>query len=165
MAKYLVTLNAAVIVLDCLPNMNAASVAAKTVPLVNYLRAHGHATTPIVLAEIPPTTCEDSWFNLASLQKNADMNAALHTACKIVMLSRLVVLSISLTLESITITDQNLTRAGDTALHYVRGSQILAPQEGAGQWVNPTVGGTHPSDLGQYWMADFWAGYLPTVVG
>ena len=103
MAKHLVTLNAAVIVLDCLPNMNAASVAAKTVPLVNYLRAHGHATTPIVLAEIPPTTCEDSWFNLASLQKNADMNAALHTACKIVMLSRLVVLSISLTLESITI--------------------------------------------------------------
>ena len=103
MAKYLVTLDAAVIVLDCLPNMNAASVAAKTVPLVNYLRAHGHATTPIVLAEIPPTTCEDSWFNLASLQKNADMNAALHTACKILMLPRFVALSISLTLERITI--------------------------------------------------------------
>ena len=102
-AKYLVTLNAAVIVLDCLPNMNAASVAAKTVPLVNYLRAHGHATTPIVLAEIPPTTCEDSWFNLASLQKNADMNAALHTACKILMLPRFVALSISLTLERVTI--------------------------------------------------------------
>ena len=82
-----------------------------------------------------------------------------------VMLSRFVVLSYLANPGKHHHADQNLTRAGDTALHYVRGSQILAPQEGAGQWVNPTVGGTHPSDLGQYWMADFWAGYLPTVVG
>eukprot|EP01049_Picozoa_sp_SAG25_P005733 SAG25_NODE_401_length_8480_cov_3.553275_2_plen_131_part_00 len=61
-AKYLVTLPAAVIVLDCLPNMNAATVAVKTVPLVKYLRANGHAKTPIVLAEIPPK-CESDWFN------------------------------------------------------------------------------------------------------
>ena len=33
-AKYLGTLPAAVIMLDCLPNMNAATVAAKTVPVV-----------------------------------------------------------------------------------------------------------------------------------
>ena len=68
-AKYLVTLPAAVIVLDCLPNMNAATVAVKTVPLVNYLRANGHAKSPIVLAEIPPK-CESDWFNTDTLEKS-----------------------------------------------------------------------------------------------
>jgi hypothetical protein len=50
-AKHLAALAAAVIVVDCLPNMNAESVSAKTVPLVRYLREHGHPATPIVLAE------------------------------------------------------------------------------------------------------------------
>ena len=68
-AKYLVTLPAAVIVLDCLPNMNTATVAVKTVPIVNYLRANGHAKTPIVLAEIPPK-CESDWFKTDTLQKS-----------------------------------------------------------------------------------------------
>lgn len=68
-AKYLVTLPAAVIVLDCLPNMNAATVAVKTVPLVKYLRANGHAKTPIVLAEIPPK-CESDWFNTDTLARS-----------------------------------------------------------------------------------------------
>ena len=140
-AKYLVTLDAAVFVLDCLPNMNAASVAAKTVPLVNYIRAHpAHAATPIVLAEIPPTTCESDWFNSASLAKNAAMNAALRQAF------------------------ENLTASATQHLHYVYGQQILAGQEGEGAFVNPTVGGTHPSDLGQYDMADFYSTYLPTVI-
>ena len=139
-AKWLVTLDAAVIVLDCLPNMQAATVAAKTVPLVKYLRANGHATTPIVMAEIPPT-CESNWFNTAKgLAKNAAMNAALHLAY------------------------ENLTASGDTNLHYVHGSQILAGEEGEGAFVNPTVGGTHPADLGQYDMADFYSKFLPTVI-
>ena len=50
-ARHLVTLPAAVIVLDCLPNMNAATVAAKTVPIVKYVlqssstpHSHAHAT-------------------------------------------------------------------------------------------------------------------------
>ena len=34
-----------------------------------YLRANGHANTPIVLAEIPPK-CESDWYNTATLQKS-----------------------------------------------------------------------------------------------
>jgi hypothetical protein len=144
-AKYLATLDAAVIVLDCLPNMVPATVAAKTVPLVKYLRANGHASTPIVLAEIPPK-CESNWFQTTrahgapSLAKSAAMNDALRQSY------------------------ENLTASGDTNLHYVYGSQILAGQEGEGAFVNPTVGGTHPADLGQYDMADFYSQFLPTVI-
>ena len=111
-AKYLVTLPAAVIVLDCLPNMNAASVHAKTVPLVKFLRANGHATTPIVLSEIPPTKCESSWYDSASLKKNADMNAALNASYA------------------------TLTAAGVKNLHYVRGEEIIAGQEGEGRSIS-----------------------------
>merc|ERR1711924_492789 len=52
---------AAAIVIDCLPNMNTAEVTNRTVPLVKYLRAHSHATTPIVLAEGTPTP--QDWLN------------------------------------------------------------------------------------------------------
>jgi hypothetical protein len=34
-----------------------------------YLRANGHASTPIVLVEIPPK-CESDWYNTATLQKS-----------------------------------------------------------------------------------------------
>ena len=54
----------------------------------------------------------------------------------------------------------NLTRSGVTDLHYVEGDRILAGEEGEGALFNPTVGGTHPADVGQYDMADFYTGYL-----
>ena len=44
--------SAAAIVIDCLPNMNAAQVTNRTIPLVMLLRAQSQlAETPIVLAE------------------------------------------------------------------------------------------------------------------
>jgi hypothetical protein len=49
-----------------------------------------------------------------------------------------------------------LQAEGDPALHYVRGSQLFAGQEGEGLLANPTVGGTHPSDIGEYDMAAFY---------
>jgi hypothetical protein len=58
-----------------------------------------------------------------------------------------------------------LTAEGDPALHYVRGGQLFAGQEGEGLLANPTVGGTHPGDVGEYDMADFYAAFLPTIVG
>eukprot|EP01043_Picozoa_sp_COSAG02_P045586 COSAG02_NODE_4185_length_5653_cov_9.004861_1_plen_76_part_00 len=58
----------------------------------------------------------------------------------------------------------NLTSSGVSGLHYVRGEEILASQEGEGKWFNPTVGGTHPGDVGQYDMADFYTGYLRTLL-
>ncbi len=59
---------------------------------------------------------------------------------------------------------QNLTSSGISNLHYVTGAQILAGQEGEGRWFNPTVGGTHPADVGQYDMADFYTGYLGALL-
>jgi len=31
-------------------------------------------------------------------------------------------------------------------------------------YVNPTVGGTHPSDLGHREIATFYSSYLPTIL-
>lgn len=58
----------------------------------------------------------------------------------------------------------NLTRSGVTNLHYVKGEQILGSQENEGKWFNPTVGGTHPADVGQYDMADFYTKFLRTLL-
>ena len=55
--------------------------------------------------------------------------------------------------------------AGCRSLHYVHGYQLFAGEEGEGKLTNPTVGGTHPSDLGQYDMADFYTKFLPTIIG
>jgi hypothetical protein len=54
--------------------------------------------------------------------------------------------------------------AGCHSLHYVHGYQLFAGEEGEGKLTNPTVGGTHPSDLGQYEIADFYVGFLPSVL-
>jgi hypothetical protein len=53
-AEFLVQLPAAAIVIDCLPNMNGPEVVNRTIPLVNYIRQHGHPDTPIVLVEGSP---------------------------------------------------------------------------------------------------------------
>lgn len=45
-AKYLVTIDAAMYVIDCLPNMNAGSIDNNTAALVHYIRA-AKPTTPI----------------------------------------------------------------------------------------------------------------------
>ena len=42
---------------------NAGQITNRTVPLVKYLRAHGHAQTPIILAEGSPV---DGWLLNAS---------------------------------------------------------------------------------------------------
>jgi hypothetical protein len=64
----------ALFVLDCLPNLNAEEVTQRTGPLVRYLRAHGHASTPIVLAA--GTTYGDHWLTPAQNdQKRAALEA------------------------------------------------------------------------------------------
>lgn len=49
-AQYLRSLEAALFVIDCLPNMDAAAVTQRTGPLVRYIRER-HPFTPIVLAD------------------------------------------------------------------------------------------------------------------
>ena len=68
----LTEVDAAVYVIDCLPNMGAAEVAAKCVPLVKQLR-DARPTTPIVLVEDRRNT--NSWI-LPDRDKHHDANHA-----------------------------------------------------------------------------------------
>lgn len=70
-------LDAAVIVIDCLPNMGPADVTAKCVPLVKQLRSK-HATTPIILVEDRRYT--NSWITPAKAKFHDDNHAALKAA-------------------------------------------------------------------------------------
>ncbi len=69
---FLVRIDAAAYVIDCLPNMGAKDVAEKCVPLVKQLRA-ARPDTPIILVEDRRHT--DSWI-LASRRKHHDDNHA-----------------------------------------------------------------------------------------
>ncbi len=73
----LVKIDAAVFVIDCLPNMNAAQVRERTVPLVKQLRAV-HPAVPIVLVEDRRNT--NAWILPARNQHHTDNHAALREA-------------------------------------------------------------------------------------
>ena len=70
----LIKIDAAVYVIDCLPNMNAADVRQKCIPLVKQLRA-ARPDTPIVLVEDRRNT--NSWILPARDQHHTDNHAAL----------------------------------------------------------------------------------------
>ena len=55
-----------------------------------------------------------------------------------------------------------LVAAGDEHLHVV----LDTKEElfGSNPYVSPTVGGTHPSDLGHREIANFYAAYLPPLL-
>ncbi len=72
--ELLVKIDAAVFVIDCLPNMGAADVRAKCIPLVQQLRA-AHPTTPIVLVEDRRNT--NSWIVPARDRHHTENHAAL----------------------------------------------------------------------------------------
>ena len=69
---FLVRIDAAAYVIDCLPNMGAKDVTEKCGPLVKQLRA-AHPDTPIILVEDRRNT--DSWI-IASRRKHHDDNHA-----------------------------------------------------------------------------------------
>ena len=64
---------------------------------------------------------------------------------------------------------ESLVAAGDTHLHYVNGTSLFRFNESIAVdpngIINPTVGGTHPSDLGMKAVSDFYTAFLPTVLG
>jgi hypothetical protein len=72
--ELLVRIDAAVFVIDCLPNMTAADVRQKCIPLVRQLRA-AHPATPIVLVEDRRNA--NSWIQPARNQHHTDNHAAL----------------------------------------------------------------------------------------
>ena len=71
---YLAEMDAAVFVIDCLPNMSATEVRAKCVPLVKQLRA-AHPETPVVLVEDRRNA--NSWILPDRNQYHTDNHAAL----------------------------------------------------------------------------------------
>ena len=74
--QFITTLDAHLFVIDCLPNMNAAEVANRTIPLVQYLRQR-HPSTPIVLAEGTPSAPYHLFASGGEelLEKNAALKA------------------------------------------------------------------------------------------
>ena len=74
---FLVRIDAAAYVIDCLPNMNAKEVAQKCGPLVKQLRA-GRPETPIILVEDRRNT--DSWIIAGRRKHHDDNHAALKAA-------------------------------------------------------------------------------------
>lgn len=97
-ADLLAELDPAVYVIDCLPNMNAGSVAKRTVPLVQKLRA-ARPKTPIVLVEDRSFT--NSPFLPARQKHHAASRAALREAY------------------------EQLVADGVKGLHYVEGEHLL----------------------------------------
>ncbi len=72
--EFLGRIDAAVYVIDCLPNMNAGEVRTKCIPLVKQLKA-AHPETPVVLVEDRRNA--NSWILPARNQHHTDNHAAL----------------------------------------------------------------------------------------
>jgi len=73
-AKLMAEIDASVYVIDCLPNISAATVTARIEPLVKILREK-HPTTPIVLVE--DRNYADAFIIPAKKKRNEDSQAAL----------------------------------------------------------------------------------------
>ncbi|MSU26307.1 MAG: hypothetical protein EXS27_00110 [Pedosphaera sp.] len=101
----LAEIDAAVYVIDCLPNMGPADVAAKCVPLVKQLRA-ARPNTPIVLVE--DRRFSNSWITPLKEKFHDDNHAALRAAY------------------------EQLKKDGVTKLHYIGGDHLYGDDsEGA----------------------------------
>ena len=94
----LAELDAAVFIIDCLPNMTGPEVAERTEPLVRQLREH-HPETPILLVE--DRTYSNTWIMPDKQQRHAASRAALRSGY------------------------ERLLQAGVTRLHYLEGDRLL----------------------------------------
>lgn len=97
--QFLVELDPAVYVLDCLPNMVAAEITERTVPMISQLRA-AHPRVPIVLVE--DRTYPASWIRQSQQQRNDSSRIAFKAAY------------------------QQLLKDGVEKLFYVDGDSLLA---------------------------------------
>jgi hypothetical protein len=102
-AKHMTKIDASIFLIDCDWNMNAGTIAAKTIPLVRYLRT-AHPETPIVLAE--GSDWPATWVRGDAMHV-ADKRKALEAAYA------------------------NLTQAGDKNLHLVQGPDLYGDDQNA----------------------------------
>lgn len=112
LAELMAELDAAVYVIDCLPNIGAAEVRERTEPLVKILRA-ARPDTPIVLVEDRSYT--DSWLLASKRERNETSRAELRAAF------------------------ERLKAAGDERLYYLPGDKLLGDDsEGTVDSSHPT---------------------------
>lgn len=103
--KYLIQVDAAAFVIDCLPNMGPADVTAKCMPLVRQLRS-AKPDTPIILVEDRRFT--NDWITPAKFKFHTDNHAALRAAY------------------------DSLIKSGVTRLYYIPGDKLYGDDtEGA----------------------------------
>lgn len=119
--RFMAEIDAAVFVIDCLPNIGHRYVTERAVPCVRILREF-HPTTPIVLVE--DRSYQDGFLLTAKAERNRLSRAALRAAY------------------------DELHEAGDKNLHYLKGDELLGPDNEA------TIDGSHPTDLGFVRQAD-----------
>ena len=111
-AELLAELDAAVYVIDCLPNVTAGQVAERTEPLVRILRA-ARPDTPILLVE--DRNYSDAFLVAPKRERNESSQAALRAAY------------------------ERLTAAGVKGLHYLPGDRLLGDDnEGTVDSSHPT---------------------------
>lgn len=111
-ATLMTELDASVFVIDCLPNISAGDVAARTAPLVGILRK-AHPTTPIVLVEDRSYT--DSFLLKSKRERNLSSRAALKEVY------------------------EKLKESGDENLYYIPGEDLIGDDgEGTVDSSHPT---------------------------
>ena len=122
------------VVVDCLPNMDASLVTSSTVSLVNKLRDAFGDQVPIVLAE--GTTYGSAWISDDVKNDQEAKRSAL------------------------TAEFNTLIESGMKNLFYVKGEDL-----GQGDLsTSPTVEGTHLTDIGHQYVADYYSSFLPTIL-
>ncbi len=110
--EFMAEIDAAVFVIDCLPNIGADEVAARTEPMVQILR-EAHPETPILLVE--DRTYSDALFNAGKRERNDSSRVALRAAY------------------------ERLIADGDEHLYYLEGEHLLGTDnEGTVDSSHPT---------------------------
>ena len=180
-AQYLAAITPApgLIIIDCNPNMfgyTHPSINASAIPLVRYLRANGHPTTPIIMAEGTPYGAE--WMSASTRFMQGNKSEALLDAYN------------TLTKGSgdgdvgggngggnggFDSVDSVDSVGGDQHLYYAKAEEadgmyadtvgMSAEVSGDGRLlVDPTCGGTHPTDLGMRKQASYWTRMITKVL-
>jgi hypothetical protein len=153
--KLIATLDVAMIVIDCDWNMEGPMITANMAPLVAYLRANGHATTPIVMAE--GTTAGQHWINPSPTHGGVTCGAisCQQTASRLAFEA-----AFQAIIEKTG--DRNLHKVpGDALFHHVANGTALKWEA---SYEDPTVGGLHPSELGHTRVAEYYQAFLPPLL-
>jgi hypothetical protein len=147
-AQYLVNIKPipSLWIIDCNPNMNYTLINDRAIPLIHFIRSNGHPTTPIIMTE--GTKHGGDWYSETARVGRYNKTIMLRNAFN------------------------ELVKQGDDHLYYSTSTDIYSSDLGmkpnvAGDYrflVDPTVGGTHPTDLGMRKQATYWTKKIPAVL-